>query len=165
MPAIWCSLRCYPRQVLESTKSSICWLQILRLPNRSSFTNTYGVGRFHWDRNLYSHYQLVWYKTVYDEWGEETIFCFCSKERNCRIFFSTTWKNSARLWECTPRMKPESMSHIYRTSDGFMERESLGNPSPHYYRIFHIKNMPFWCFSDHTWYSINCAIKREYFLS
>ena len=54
--------------------------------NRSPYTNTYGVGRFRWDQNLYSHYQLVWYKTVYDEWGEETIFDFYSKERNCRIF-------------------------------------------------------------------------------
>ena len=48
---------------LQIYKKCQSWLWNRDLPNRSRITNTHGVGRILCDRNLYTHYQLVWYKT------------------------------------------------------------------------------------------------------
>ena len=61
-PAIWCRVRCFPRLVTDPRKSQpSMWYHVLS--NRSPIsTNTHSVGRVYGNRNLYTHYELVWYK-------------------------------------------------------------------------------------------------------
>ena len=81
-------------------------------------------------------------------------------------FSSNTWENFRLLWQKTINLfKPEHTSHIYRPRDGFTKTSNPRKPVPYCCRNFHTKKSAFLVLSRFHEYSINCALKREYFLS
>ena len=92
-------------------------------------------------------------------------FGFCSMREELPNFLFQHLEKFGQVMNFWLIMNPEYISHIYRLRDGFIKTGNPRKPVPFVLPNFAHQNMPFWCFPDYTWYSINCAIKREYFLS
>ena len=114
---------------------------------------------------MYTHYQLVWYKTMYknERGGERGQFVLWEEKPN--FLFQHLQNSVFLLVRKGLSLNPNLSRHIYRASLGNEERETLTKLIPSHSRNFHAQKLLFWCFPDYTQYLINCVIKREYYLS